>query len=80
MEYGTLLAQSSHSFPKWFLSTMSSFDILPSAEKEKKIIIPEYITTSNLPNIVFHNPDSMIQDPLLNCQGNHPTDKKIMPV
>ena len=80
MEYGTLFAQSSHFFPNRFLSAVSSFDILVSAKKEIKMLTALKFTTSNLPNIVFHNPDSMIQDPLLSCQGNHPTDKKIKPV
>ena len=81
MEYGTLFAQSSHSFPNSFLSAWSSFDILASVKREGKMSSRlKYTTTSNLPNIVFHNPDSMIQDPLLKCQGNNPPNTKITPV
>ena len=81
MEYGTLFAQSSHLFPNWFLSAMSSLDILVSKKKEPKMLnMPKYITTTNFPNIVFHNPDSMIQVPLLKYQGNNPPNIKIAPV
>ena len=81
MEYGTLSAQSSHFFPNWSLSAMSSFGILVSRKKVPKMLnTPKYITTSNLPNIVFNSPDSMIQDPLLKYQGNNPPNIKRMPV
>ena len=76
MEYGTLFAQSSHFFPNWFLSAMSSFDILVSTKKVPKMLSTKYIATSNLPNIVFNNPDSMIQDPLLKYQGKTPPNIK----
>ena len=75
MEYGILFAQSSHFFPNRFLSAISSFDILDSKKKEVVMLHtpgPKYITTSNFPDIVFHNPDSMIQDFSLRFQGNHP--------
>ena len=81
MEYGTLLAQSSHLFPNLFLSAVSSFDILGSTKMMSNMWRAlKYIATSNLPSVVFHSPDSMIQVPLPRCQGNHPTDSKIMPV
>ena len=80
MEYGTLFAHSSHFFPNWFLSATSSFDILESVKKIVDMSKVKYITTNNLPNIVFHSPDSMIQDPLLRFQGKHPPNTKIRPV
>ena len=76
-EYGTLFAQSSHFFPNLFLSAMSSSDILASTNKLIVMAKLKYTVRSNLPIIVFHNPDSMNQDPLLRCQGNNPPTIKI---
>ena len=57
---------------------MSSPDILASTKMEDKMLnMQKNITTSNLPNIVFHNPDSTTQDPLLRFQGINPPNIKI---
>ena len=60
---------------------MSSFDILAIVKMEAVMLsTPKYNTTSIFPNIVFHNPDSKIQDPLLRYQGIIPANTNIKPV
>ena len=80
MEYGTLFAQSSHFVPNCFLSATSSLDVLFSVRLQVTRISPMYSMTSVLPKVMSQKPDSITQDPLPNCQGNHPINIIIPPV